>query len=144
MANSCYESERQKARRNGDWNGIVQVGQVRRHILMLGRRGLGRRAIAAASDVREQTIQQIRSRKKLTVRARTARRILAITPEAIADRALVPARRLWKYIRRLQKEGFTKTELARRLGKGRLQFGKQRVTARSDFDVALLYEQVMT
>lgn len=143
-ANSRYENERQKARRNGDWNGVVDAAPARKHIRFLSRRGLGRRAIAAASDIREQTIQTIRRGYKTRIRARTLRRILDVTPDLLADHALVRARRLWSCIRRLQEEGYTKTRLAQLLGYSKaLQFRKTFVTARNEHNVLRLYERLM-
>ena len=145
-ANSRYESQRQAARRAGDWNGIVSAKRARRHILKLSRIGVGRRAIAAASDVGETTIQEVRSRKKLHIRARTERRILDVTPDMISDRALVPAGALWKRIGHLLEEGYTKRRIAQLLGYSSpaLQFKKAKVTARSDYDIAQLFQRLMT
>lgn len=143
-ANSQYECQRAQARKNGDWNGIVLADEARAHLRKLSRAGLGRHTIAEASGIAASIIQAIRGGTKRNIRARTARRLLSVTADAIADRGLVKADGLWKRIHKLLQEGFTKTELAKRLGHGvAIQFGKKRVTARSDFDVARFYDQVM-
>jgi hypothetical protein len=145
-ANSRYESERQRARRNGDWNGIVPADAARRHILKLSREGIGRRSVSIASDISETTISQIRSGEKKCIRARTERRILAVTREAAADHATVPARRTWKLLRMLRTEGYKTKDLARRLGYAGfgVQFQKTRVLVRTAFRVERLYRQLTT
>lgn len=144
-ANSRYENERQKARRNGDWNGIVPATDARQHILRLRRQGIGRRAIAAASDVPETIICEI-VRGKPNIRARTSRKILAVTPAMRSDGALVPAARTWQLINRLIEEEYTVQFLARRLGYANryLQFGRKRVTARTAYRVERLYRELTT
>lgn len=69
-----------------------------------------------------------------------------MTRDCVADHGLVPASRLWQRIRKLVNEGYTKRALARLLGYRTLalQFRKDFVTARSDHQVAVLYERLMT
>jgi hypothetical protein len=132
-SNSDYERERQAARAAGDWNGIVDAASARRHILALSRMGVGRRMVAAASDVAESVIADIRTKRKLRIRARTERRILAVTPAYRGDAALVPAKRTWERIEWLLDEGFTKSRIALELGRKTraLQLNREWVTARN-------------
>lgn len=144
-ANSDYERERQAARQAGDWNGLVDATEARQHIRKLSRQGIGRRAVAAASDVGETIIFEIRSGRRKRIRARTARKILAVTRQAVSDRALVPAARAWQLIEQLLDEGFTKTHLARQLGYARaLQLNRQRITAANDLAVQKLHRRLMS
>lgn len=145
-ANARYESERAQARRRGEWNGLVSAAPARAHILKLAKAGLGRRSIADAADIRVNTIGEIRRKEKTRIRAHTAQRILAVTPDMASDRCLVPATQLWARIRRLLDEGYTKHALARALGYRRpaIQFGKRRVTARNDYEVKQLYDRLTT
>jgi hypothetical protein len=140
MANSNYETARARARAAGDWNGNVSAAEARKHILKLSRKGIGRRSIAEASDVAETVIAEIRSGKKQQIRARTARRILAVTPAAIADHALVPAARAWRLINELLEEGFTKAHIARELGYARpaLQLNRTTITAANELAIVLI------
>lgn len=119
-ANSRYECERAKARRSGDWNGLVPADPARRHILRLSKQGVGRRA---------------------QIRKRTLNRILEVTNLAVSDAALVPAGKTWRQIHTLLEEGFSKAELARRLGfaSPALQLGKNRILARSAARVDRLF-----
>ena len=144
-ANSDYERQRQKDRAAGDWNGIVPAAAARAHILKLSRLGIGRRAIRSASDVADTVLQQIRNGKRTQIRARTERKILAVTKSCASDHALVPATRTWRQIGALLEEGFTKRELARRLGYASpaLQFRRDFITVRNAARVDALYRRLM-
>jgi hypothetical protein len=144
-ANSDYERERQKARAGGDWNGIVDAAEARRHILKLSRKGIGRRSITAATDIADSILVEIKNGARKRIRARTARKILSVTTAAIADRAFVPAGKAWSLIGELIDEGFTKTAIAHELGYGRaLQLNKVRITARNDLEVKKLHRRLMS
>jgi hypothetical protein len=145
-ANASNERVRAQARKNGDWNGIVSAAPARAHIKKLARLGLGRRAVALVSDVRDKTIQEIKLGRKTRIRARSARRILDVTPDMHCDKALVPAQRTWSLIRRLLDEGYTRARLAKLLGytTRALQIHKSHVTARNALRVEQLYERLTT
>jgi hypothetical protein len=150
-ANTRYECERLRARKNGDWNGIIDAAPVRRHLRKLQRAGLGRKTIAAASDVNAGIIEGLTRGIRQRIRARSARRLLNVDTDARADRSYVKAARTWNLIRLLLVEGYTKTRLAqllgyKRTGSGRvaLQFNKDRVTARNALRVERLYERLTT
>lgn len=143
-ANTAYERHRLAARKTGDWNGIVDAAEARQHILALSRQGIGRRSVAAASDVAQSIVAEIRAGTRTQIRVRTARRILAVTRAAVADRALVPAARTWRLIDELLEEGFTTAFLARELGYERpvLQFNRKRVTAANQLAVEKLHRRL--
>jgi hypothetical protein len=144
-ANSNYESARAIARKAGEWNGLVPAGPSRKHILRLSKQGVGRRALAAASDVPATTISKIKSGERTTIRKRTEDRILGISELAVSDAALIPAAPTWLQIQTLLAEGFTRAELARRLGFSDLglRLGKQMILARSAARVDRFYRMVM-
>lgn len=144
-ANSRYESDRARARRNGDWNGLVSADAARKHILRLSKQNVGRRAVSAASDVSATIIAQIKCGRRTQIRQRTQDRILQVTKLAVSDAALVPAHNTWRQIRTLLAEGFSKAELARRLGfrTPALQLGKDRILARSAVRIDRLYRILM-
>lgn len=145
-ANSDYERQRKAARLAGDWNGIVPADRARAHLMSLSRRGVGKRAVAAATDVCHTVVHDIRSGRKTQIRARTERKILAVTPRMVSDRALVKPGRTFRLIELLLEEGFTKAELARRLGyrNGALQFRRDRMTAKNVQRVESLYRRLTT
>lgn len=115
-ANSRYEVERAAARKNGDWNGLVSTAAARAHLRKLRRKGVGRRAVAAVTGVSQAILQGIANGSRAHCRKRTETAILAVDGDARSDASIVPAGRTWTILRRLLAEGYTKTELARRLG----------------------------
>jgi DNA-binding Xre family transcriptional regulator len=145
QANSRYECERLQARKAGDWNGVVSAAAARSYMRTLSRRGVGRGAVQAATDIARTTLSAIRSGRKARIRARTARKILDVTVEARADHSFVKATRTWYLIRLLIEEGYTKTRLAKVLGYARaLQFNKRQVLAVNALRVEQLYERLTT
>jgi len=144
-ANARYEASRAKARAAGDWNGLVSAEEARRHILALSKKGVGRRAIAEASDLTDKVVARIRSGEQKLIRNSTNTRILAVSKDALSGGTLVSARRTWRQIDRLLTEGFTKADLARRLGyaSSSLKLGKQKVRARTAARVDEFYRRIM-
>jgi hypothetical protein len=132
-ANSDYERERKAARLAGDWNGLIPAERARAHLLALSRAGVGKRAVAAASDVAVSVVSAVRSGRKARIRARTERRLLAVTTAMVSDGALIKSGRALRLLEELTAEGFSKAELARRLGYATpaLQFNRPRIRARS-------------
>jgi len=144
-ANSRYETERAAARKRGEWNGLVSADRARAHLSMLSRQGVGRRAVGAASDVGDTTLQQIRNGAKTQIRANTEKRILAVDKSCVSDGALVPAGRAQRLLERLKAEGYPALRLVRFLG-GKsqgLQFGARKMTARNVRRIERLYRELM-
>lgn len=126
-------------------NGLVPANDVRAHLKRLSRQGVGYKSVAIAADVSRTTLAKVLSGQKRHVRAQAAQRVLAIDRQAFADGALVHAGPTWRRLNRLLREGFTKAELARRLGckKPALQIRRSHVTARTAANVERLYHIVM-
>ena len=145
-ANAGYECRRLQARRSGDWNGLIPAGRARQHLLALSSAGVGRRTVADIAGVPQSLLHRIRSGRRRRIRALTARRILLVSRTAMNDARLVPAGRAWRMIERLVEEGFTRAEIARRLGyhSRALQLNRTRITARSLMRVERFYRRVMT
>lgn len=142
-ANSRYETDRDAARREGDTRGIVLAAAARAHILDLGERGVGYKAVAEASRVSKTIVFQIRQGKRLKIRQSTERAILAVTEEARGDASLIDAAPTWTLINELLAEGYTKVQLAHWLGYAHaLQFKKKLITARSASRVERIYRLV--
>lgn len=144
-ANSRYETARAAARKRGEGNGLVSAAVARAHLFALSRQGVGRRAVGAACDVGDTTLQQIRSGKKTQIRKDTERRILAVDAAAVSAGAVVSAKPTQKLINELLDEGFSKAELARRLGytSPALQLNRRRVTVANAARVERFYRTVM-
>lgn len=143
-ANSDYERARKAARLAGDWNGCVCASRAREHLLALSKAGVGKRAVAAASDVALSVVDAVRGGRKTRIRARTERRLLAVTADMVSDGALTSARRGLQMIEALRQEGFSKAELARRLGYATpaLQFKRSRMRVRSVARLAALHSRL--
>lgn len=145
-ANSDYERERQAARLAGDWNGIVDAARARAHLIKLARAGVGRRVVSEVTDVAHSILHEIRQRRRLKIRARTERKILAVTPDMRADRSIVSAAKAWHLIGELLEEGFTKSAIAKELGyrTQALQLRHDRITARNEQRVIALHRRLTT
>jgi hypothetical protein len=89
-------------------------------------------------------VAKIRSGARRQIRAATARRILAVTVDARADGATVPAGPTWRLIRLLLEEGYTKGRLAQELGAATpaLQLGHRRVLASTAVRVERLHRRL--
>lgn len=144
-AASRYECMRAAARKAGDWNGLISADRARKHLLRLSRSGVGRRSVAAACDVSQTVIFDVKSGRKKQIRARTERKILAVTRDAVGGNTIVKGDRTWRLIRRLLSEGFTKAELARRLGyaSAAIQIHREQITARNAVRVERFYKRIM-
>ncbi len=129
------------------WNGLVPAGPVRAHLRKLSRQGVGYKSVAAAADVSKTILGAILFRGKARLRAQAARRVLAIDRDAIADHGLVPSARTLQRLHALLQEGFTKTELARRLGSRAcvpaLQIAGEQVLAKTEARVERFYRRLM-
>ena len=142
-ANTAYERARSAARKVGDWNGLVPAAKARRHLLKLSDQGVGRRAVAAATDIADSVLQQIRAGAKQKIRAQTERRILQCNPSIASDGALVPANRTWSKVEWLLEEGFTKAKVSALLGNNgkALQLSRNQVTVRTAQKVDVLFRR---
>lgn len=143
-ANTDYELARAKARKAGDWNGIVPADRARDHLKTLSRLGIGRRTVQACTDIAESVLTDIRTGRKKRIRARTERLILGVTKAHAADRALVSARKSMRLLNALIGKGYTKTFLAARLGyKGHaLQFNADTITVRNAARIERLHREL--
>lgn len=127
------------------WNGLVPTADVRAHLRKLSRQGVGYKSVAIAADISRTVLANVLFNGKAFMRAQAVKRVLAVDRDAVADHALLPAGPTWRRLNRLLSEGFTKTELARRLGaqKPALQIRRRQVTAETAMKVERLYSIVM-
>lgn len=145
-ANAAYWRGRYQARKAGDWNGLVDATPAREHIRKLSRAGVGYMMVADAAKTAVSVIQDIKSGARTRARARTVRRILAVSIDCRGDGTQVSAASTWRRIEKLVEEGFRKRDLARLLGYEceQLQFGKTRVTVRTRARIERLFEKLTT
>lgn len=144
LANTEYEKQRARARKEGDWNGLVPAQQARQHMAMLSAKGIGRRTVRDITGVSNTILCAIIAGRKTTIRARTQKLILGITEAAAPDSALVPAGPSWALIEELLADGYTKAALARAMGSasGKLQLCRDRITVRNAYEVARVHERL--
>lgn len=118
LANRNYARGRYRAiRLKDDANPIMSATKVRRHLRALTETGIGYRAIAAAAGVRDALVLAVKLGRKRRLRRRAARALLAVdVAGARRDTQLVDAAPTWRLLDDLLGRGFTRTELARRLG----------------------------
>lgn len=144
----CRRANREyaRARARATPNGLVDAASVRAHLTELAKQGIGRRTVAAASDVSLSAISLVRTGRKLKLRAQTAARLMAVDASAIADGALVRAVETRAALRELRRLGLSKREIARRLGSTAespsLQLTRRRVTAKNALKVTKLLAAV--
>lgn len=139
-ANRDYNRQRRAA----PFNGLVDAGPAREHLLRLSAEGVGKRAVGAACDIALSVLIEVRAGRKTKIRAETARRILAVDMTAMSDAALIPAGPTWRAVRELQKMGFTKGEIALELGRRTpaLQIRRDQVLARTALAIQKLLRKV--
>jgi hypothetical protein len=144
-ANNAYARMRGKMVRAGFSDPMIDAGEVLRHVRRLARKGIGQRTIADAARTSRASVHAIVLGRKTKLRRSTAARILAVSADAAGDAALVSAKSTWAKLERLLAEGFTKGELARRLGMKTpaLQIRRDRVTVRTRDRVARFYRDAM-
>ncbi len=144
-ANRVYAHKRAKTKIFHGPNPLVPAETACLHLRRLSGKGVGRRAVERASGVPNSILLEIRMKRKTMIRRTTEDRILKVDLDARAGHALVPADKTWKMINELIEEGFTKAELARRLGYARpaLQIRKDRITAETERKVLRFYDMIM-
>ena len=145
-SNTEYAKVRALALIAGDNNGLVSAAAAQAHLNALSAQGIGKRAVAAASDVSLTVLQDVRNGTKTHIRARTERRILAVDAGAMSDHAHVPAKETRAAMRELLRHGLTKREIAARLGSTAevpaLQLTRRHVTALNAMKVRKLLTEV--
>lgn len=143
-ANTAYETTRARARKAGEWNGLVPAHKARAHILKLREQGVGRDQVADAAGASTTTLELIVSGKRTQIRAMKEKAILAVTAEAIADGARVDAGPTWALLDELLATGYTKAALARELGcvTPALQIPRSQCVAFTAFRVERLHKRL--
>lgn len=142
-ANAAYERERIAERKAGRANHIVPADRARNWLKHLSAQGVGKNSVADVSGVARVLLQEILAGRREHIRASTERKILAVTPDMAADRALIDATETWRLINELLECGWTKQALARHLGMTRtIQFDRHRVTVRNAARVRRMHREL--
>ncbi len=157
-ANSNYETERQRRKREGSWQPYTapaEIAKALRHIERLRAAGIGLRQIARAAGLNRKVIRELVYPERRPQRGRPAHRrprresvqkILAVTT-GLRDRAgaaFIPAAKTWQLIGILKSAGYPQRRLAFMLGyrAPALQFRKHRLEVRTARKVARLFKQL--
>jgi hypothetical protein len=127
------------------FNGIVDVAPARKHLRKLSKAGIGLNTVSEVTGLSKWKLADIRAQRVLRVRAETVRRIQSVPLDAHADGARVLADKTRQRLELLADEGFTQTEIAKRMGReGRFSLRKQKyVFARTEMKVEKLFNRVM-
>lgn len=99
-----------------DWNGLVSATPARKHLRKLSRQGVGYKMVAEAACVSITVTDKIRTGKKKHIRAKTEKRILEVDAGAVADHGRIDAKETQQLLKEMLEAGYTKTDLAGRLG----------------------------
>ena len=143
-ANSAYQQSRVKAKQRGEWNGIVPADTVRKHLKKLSKHGIGYKTVADYAAVSSTTLSMIISGKRKNLRKLSERAILQVDKNCINDKTLISVNPTLFRVNRLKNEGFTESELAKRLHykTHSLQLCKCRITARKALKIKKFYDVI--
>jgi hypothetical protein len=148
-ANSRYETSRSRLRKQGLSNGIFSAKKAQRRILKLSYQGIGYKTVAKNAGVSRTVMFKIRSGQQTHIREMTEKRILELGARSSAAGQLIDAAGTWRKIKWLLGPtcGFSKTELARRLGSKAktpsLQIRDDIILTRTARAVSRLYLEMM-
>lgn len=145
-ANRAYQRTRDRAARRPDevlLSAFVPAGPVRSHLVELAEAGVGLRTVAGRTGLSRANLVRLLRGETRRVSKRTRDLLLSITPDQLADGALVPAGPTWERIGQLLAAGKTRAWISAQIGQdGRaLQLGREYVTARNARAVAALVER---
>jgi hypothetical protein len=133
---TAREAQRRKLKAYGRYDtGLVDVTEVREHVLMLGEFGIGYKRVAALAGFKSSTPVRtiIWGRQdpgprfgemQKRVKRETAEKILAIQPDLslLADPVAVPSRPYVRMIKALVALGWSQSKIAAELGMSRANF----------------------
>lgn len=153
LAQREYNRRRYRAiaRPDGHWCPYVDAEPVREHIQWLASCGIGLKSLAKLAGVPHGTLSKLvygdaarNMAPSRRVRPHTARRIMAVMPHHAAGAQRVPAGPTWRLLNELIALGWSRAELARRLGHQGpgLQIRKDRVFASTARQVEQLHAEL--
>lgn len=125
---------------------LVDAAPARAHLFALSAAGVGKRAVAAACDVPRSQLAKLKSGARTKIRRSTLRRILSVDASAVSDHGMVDAAETWRLLNQLLQLGFTKQQVARRLGSvaktPSLQVKRDQVLAKTAQRVAKVHREM--
>jgi hypothetical protein len=123
---------------------LLDAGPILAHLHQLHALGLGARQIARLAGLGAQVIRRLTTGQQTRLRAATAAALLGVRP-TLARGARVPGTRTWRFVDSLEREGFTRRQVAFALGAKSQQLQLQRrVTVATALKVATVYARLTT
>lgn len=145
--NRLYYHTRVKAKRRGDWNGLIDATLAREHMKQLEAAGIGLRTVADVTGLGRTMLTEVRAGRQPLIRARNAQAILKVEAGITLDNTHVPAAETWARINELLLLGMTKSGIAKELGSmskvPALQVRRVMVRARTAQAVERLHKKVV-
>lgn len=143
-ANSRYSCGAQRRHDAGETGNIISAAAARKHLTKLSSSGIGRRSVSEACDVAQSILHQIKTGKRLRIRASTERKILMVDVGAARGGTLVSGTQAWRLLDRLLERGFSKAQIAKWLGykSPAIQIKRGRITGRVAANIQRIYELV--
>lgn len=143
---------RQMSRPDGVWRPYVDAGPVRDHLEWLSTCGVGIKTVAKLSGVPHGSLSKVMygdpqrgMGPSKRIRLATAERVLAVMPAMATGGQKVPAGPTWRLLDELVARGWSRSEIARRLGARTpaLQLSRDRVRASTARAVEVLHAELI-
>jgi hypothetical protein len=129
-----------QAHARGGQLAAVDASPARQHLQQLAALGVGTRQAARLSGLSRAHVVRIATGQQRAIAPDTAAAVLAIRPQ-LAHGSIVPGVTTWRQIDSLEREGYSRRDLARLLGSRAQQLQLHRhVRVRSALRVARLYD----
>ena len=143
-ANARYAADRRRACARGEWNGWVKPDAAKAKLDALEARQIGYRQAAKLAQISPMTAWKIRAGKSVYIRAHVERAILGIEKPSLAHGVKVNSYRTRHLLLCLTKEGYSRRDLAWRLGlqSGRLGLDHEACTVRNALKVRVLFARL--
>lgn len=145
VASAAYQRARVAARKRGESNKLVSAASVRAHLEKLSAAGAGKGTVSEITGIHPASLLDYKTGRREFICEKNEKLILAVTEEARSDKTHVSSATTRRLIKRLTAMGFTKTEIAKRLGyrAGTLQIARRPcVTARTEMRVEKFFRQL--
>jgi hypothetical protein len=121
---------------------LVPAAPVVSHLQQLHALGLGARQIARLASLGAQVITRLLTGRQTRLRAETAAKLAAVRP-TLAHGATVPGTKTWRFVDSLEREGYTRRQIAFALGAQSQQLQlRRRVTVATALKVATVYARL--
>lgn len=126
-------------------NNIVSAERARKHLRQLRKCHVGLGTITEITGIAKTTLCFIRSGRKAHLREANERLILSVTKDARIDTTRVSSAKTRRMVVRLNREGFTHEQIAKRTGVAPGAFAPARrfLYARTEMRVEKFYNKIM-